>query len=75
MTQPAACYGKSGADVNDDEKAAIDEIANSLQVISCGLASDRISASQRRTRSTWKVRRRGPFAQSRRLQPQDKKKR
>ena len=24
---------KGGADVNDDEKAAIDEIANSLQVI------------------------------------------
>jgi len=33
MPQPANCNRKAGIDVNDDMKAAIDEIANSLQVI------------------------------------------
>ena len=33
MSQPARCNRKAGSEVNDDVKAAIDEIANSLQVI------------------------------------------
>jgi hypothetical protein len=49
--------------MNDEEKAAIDEIANSLQVItSCRRAFGRISASQRNRQSISKARRREPFA-------------